>query len=247
MYPAPCLPYSRHRYSHQTWKSLRGQLGLISGCRGVQVSGWRALCLHPTPFPVVPLKMTQDDYQAFLSWQSFMHQARGEEDIRRNETDVPLQPPPVQRVRDEPAPRQDPGKTKKGGGLRQLTIEETAFGSKGSRVLEQDTSSTHRVLTERAPSAHRSKGPRVLDQAMVSVHRAPTERAPTEQELTEQAPTERAVTEQTITEQALTKRGLTKRALTERALTKCSTFQRTQSPGTGHSDRTLSDHRLIIE
>ena len=42
----------------------------------------------PPPFPVVPLRVSQDEYQAFLNWQNYLNKARGEEAIRRNEMDA---------------------------------------------------------------------------------------------------------------------------------------------------------------
>ena len=51
----------------------------------------------------------------------------GEEAIRRNEGAVSLMPPQVQRVHDKIP--QDPGKVSTGGGLCQLTIEETGLGT----------------------------------------------------------------------------------------------------------------------
>ena len=55
----------------------------------------------------------------------------GEEAIRRNEGDVPLVPPRVQRVQNKTP--QDLGKTSAGGGLWQLTIEETVLCTRQSR------------------------------------------------------------------------------------------------------------------
>ena len=111
----------------------------------------------PPPFPVVPLKYDFNDFQAFLSWQSYgRNQALGEEAISRNESDAPLQPPPVRRVTMDADLRQRPGKSQKGGGLRQLTIEETGLGSTGSRVRER-TAAFH------SSTALSSKVPRVLE------------------------------------------------------------------------------------
>ena len=75
----------------------------------------------------------------------------GEEAIRRNEADVPLQPPPpVQNVRVDKI-SQDPGKIQKGGGLRQMTTEETGLGTHPSNVHHS------KVLEHATVSAHHTK------------------------------------------------------------------------------------------